>query len=344
MNVTILPSSISQLQLASKHLSLTFAMPLCIFGILGNLINIVVFIDLGNYKHNASSLYIFFKTFCDLLVLIIGLGLRILNHSFRIDFSVQSRLWCKIRVALLEIGVFNSFTCLCLQSIDAYFSSSPSVVLRRKSQVQTARYLLIACSIFWISHQIPYVIFQDLIVIKNKPTCRTINEVFSQYRNYFAVIGFAAVIPVTVISIFGILTYRQLRALNRDRFNMRARRQSLALSHLTKQMTNMTLVHIIIVSLCEIPFAIVQVYSCATERMGKSALHQAREQLIQMIVVTGNYGTFASSFYCYCAASKRFRKQVVEAFTHFQCNGKNQPLSSSETISKVLNPQITTQI
>ncbi len=60
-------------------------------------------------------------------------------------------------------------------------------------------------------------------------------------------------------------------------------------------MTSMTLFQIVIVSVCEIPFAIAQVYTCATEGMTKSALHQAQEQLAQTILVTLNYGTFAVS-------------------------------------------------
>jgi len=294
-NITITTLYISQLQLASRYLSLAFAMPLCIFGVLGNLLNILVFIDLGNYKHNASSLYIFCRSFFDLMALIIGLGLRVLSHGFRIDFSVKSRLWCKIRVFLLEIGVFNSFTCLCLQSVDAYFCSSSSVSLRRKSKVRIARYILIGFLFFWICHQIPYLILQDLVTVKGKPICRTTNTIFAQYRNYFAVVGFGTVIPVTVISIFGFLTYRQLHMPGNIQRGFRTRRNSLALSQLTRQMTSMTLFQIVIVSLCEIPFAIAQVYTCATEGMTKSALHQAQEQLAQMILVTLNYGTFAVS-------------------------------------------------
>ncbi|CAF1291205.1 unnamed protein product [Adineta ricciae] len=346
MNITVNTSSISQFQLASRYLSHTFALPLCIIGILGNLLNVIVFVKLNNYKHNASSFYILCKTFYDLLVLVLGLGLRVLDHSFQVDLSVKSRFWCRIRLALLEFGVFNSLTCLCLQSIDAYFSSSPSVTLRRKSQIQTARYIIFAFACFWFCHQIPSVIFQDLISIKGKPACRTTSKHYSQYRNYFVVIAFSTIIPLIIIGIFGFLTYRQLHAIDSDQHTVVVvHRRSARLSHLTKQITNMILVQIMIVLCCETPFAVVQIYTCATKHMSKSALQQAEEQLIQMVVVTCNYSTFASSFYCYYVASKRFRKQTIEVLTLCPWHRKNQPLSSSsETTGNILNQQLLTQI
>jgi len=150
--------------------------------------------------------------------------------------------------------------------------------------------------IFWVCHQIPYIIFQDLVNVKGMPTCRTINIVFSRYRNYFVVVGISNVIPITVISIFGFLTYRHLRIPKEMSNDTHPRRRSVSLSHLTRQMTNMALFQIVVVSLCQTPFAIAQVYSCATEGMTKTALHQAQEQLAQMIVVTCSYGTFAVGF------------------------------------------------
>jgi hypothetical protein len=98
------------------------------------------------------------------------------------------------------------------------------------------------------------------------------------------------------MSIFGFLTYRRLHVPKEIPKNIpHTRRRSHSLSHLTRQMTNMTLFQIVVVFLFQTPFVITQIYSCATEGMIKTQLHQAQEQLVQMIVVTGSYGTFAVS-------------------------------------------------
>jgi hypothetical protein len=297
-NVTTATQSVLQLQLASKYLSLIFALPLFIVGVLGNLLNILVFITLGNYKHNASSLYVFCKSFFDLTALVIGLGLRVLSHGFRIDFSLRSRPWCKMRGALLEIGVFNSFTCLCLQSIDAFFCSSQSAPLRQKSNIRTARWILTGFLSVWIAHQTPYIILQDLVNVRGTPSCRTTSTIFTQYRNYFVIVVLAAIIPITVMIVFGLLTYRQLHKI--EKINIDCRRGSVSLSHLTRQMTHMTLFQIFIVSLCQAPFVVAQVYSCATESLLKNALRQAQEQVAQMVIVTFSYGTFAVGGIQFC--------------------------------------------
>ena len=289
-NITITSETILQLKLATKHLNLTFALPLCIIGILGNILNIIVFSTLGNYKHNPASLYTFCKSFYDITALTFGLGLRILSRSFGIDFSIKSQIWCKIRVPIFELGIFNSFTCLCLLSIDAFLTTSLSPSLRQKSNIRNARCILIIFLIFWILHNIPYTIFQDLVTANGVPTCRTTNISYYRYRNYFVINGISSITPITIISFFGIRTYRQLRLPIQSC-------RSITLSKLAKQMINMTLLHIIVLPLCHIPFAIAQIYSCATEGIMKSPLHQAREELVQMIVITASYGVFAVSSY-----------------------------------------------
>jgi hypothetical protein len=362
-NSTNITQSILQLQLASKYLNLTFALPLCISGLLGNLINILVFITLGNYKHNASSLYVLCKSFFDLTAVLVGLGLRVFSSSFAIDFTLKSQIWCKLRIPLVEIGIFNSFTCLCLQSIDAFFSSSSSVSWRQKSNVRTARYLLVAFFLFWIGHQVPYVILQDLVDVKGKLVCRTTNTLFAQYRSYFVTVALGNIIPVTMMSVFGFLTYRQLHTSEEINNHCSHRRRSLSLSHLVRQMTNMTLIQVIIVLLCQTPFVIVQVYAYATDGIVKDTLRQAQEQVVQMVAVTLSYGSYAvsslkllykmqsnyyirffqSSFYSYCAASKRFRQQVSDMVKRFISNSKNRALPS-ETISHLAVQQSTIQI
>lgn len=67
-----LASDIAQLQLISQYVSTTVGFIILSFGVVGNLINILTLITLGNFKHNASSLYILAKSFFDLNALFIG--------------------------------------------------------------------------------------------------------------------------------------------------------------------------------------------------------------------------------------------------------------------------------
>ncbi|CAF4129643.1 unnamed protein product [Adineta steineri] len=164
-NNTSITLAIIQLQSAFRYPTLILGFILLISGVLGNILNILVFMKVRNYKNNACSLYMFVRTFIDLYILLAGLTTRILTTGFQIDFTLMNRIWCKIRLGLSNINSESTYTLICLQAIDAFMCSSPSVVVRQKSNIRIARYLAIGTLCFWSIHEIPYFIFQDLIIV-----------------------------------------------------------------------------------------------------------------------------------------------------------------------------------
>lgn len=158
---------ILQLQHVARDLSLTISFIILIGGTIGNLLNIFVFIVSGSYKDNASSLYVMVRSFFDLFVLCFGLGTRILSYGFQIDPTKINQFWCKFRVAIIYIISLVSLTCLCLQSIDAFFCSSRFVVYRRMSNVRMARYSIIISVCIWTIHEVsPISIFNGLLMLQ----------------------------------------------------------------------------------------------------------------------------------------------------------------------------------
>ena len=91
-NNTSIILAIVQLQSAFRYSSLTLGFILLIGGVLGNIVNIIVFIKFGNYKNNACSLYMFVRAFIDLCILLAGLATRILTTGFQIDFTLMNRI------------------------------------------------------------------------------------------------------------------------------------------------------------------------------------------------------------------------------------------------------------
>ncbi|CAF1179757.1 unnamed protein product [Adineta steineri] len=158
-NNTSITLAILQLQTAFRYLSFILGFILLIGGVLGNILNIIAFIKVGNYKNNACSLDMFVRAFIDLYALLAGLATRILATGFQIDFTLMNRIWCKTRVGFLDINSQSTYTLICLQAIGAFMCSSPSVVLRQKSTIQIARYLIVGTLCFWFIHEIPYFIF-----------------------------------------------------------------------------------------------------------------------------------------------------------------------------------------
>ncbi|CAF0992110.1 unnamed protein product [Adineta steineri] len=307
-NNTSITLAILQIQSAFRYPSLILGFILLIGGVLGNILNIIFFIKLGNYKINACSLYMFVRTFLDLYVLLTGLTTRILATGFRIDFTLMNRIWCKTRLGFTDITDESTYTLICLQSIDAFMCSSPSVAVRQKSNIRIAPYLIISTLCFWFLHEIPYFIFQDLVIVGGTPMCITTNTIFVQYRSYFVYLGIFTTIPIIVISIFGFLTVRHMKTIGVTR----------TLSSLTKQTINMALFQIFAVLVFNGPYTAWSIYLIVTSNVVKDTYRRAVEQLIASFASTYSYGPYASSFYCYCL-SKRFRKQLIVSLKELIC-------------------------
>ncbi|CAF3987276.1 unnamed protein product [Adineta steineri] len=273
--------AILQLQLISQRLNLTVGFILLISGIVGNLLNIFVFLNSGNYKNNACSLYVIVRSFFDLIVVGFGLGTRILSYNFQIDLTNISRIWCKLRVALIYATCLVSLTCICLQSIDAYLSSSRHVAYRRMSNVRIARYLIAGSICIWILHEVPYVYFQDLVDVAGILVCLSTNANYAWYHNYFVIIGLWTIIPITIIIVFGFLSYIHLRERH-------------ALLDLTRQMINMTLFQSASVFIFQVPSEIAVAYFLATANVNVNAYYRARNQLIQLFLSNYGYGTYVT--------------------------------------------------
>ena len=313
-----------QLQLISQYLSITLCFIIFIAGTIGNLLNILIFVNLKNYRHNPCSLYMLAGSITDTIFAVIGLVTRALSDGFQIDFTVRSQVWCKLRPYILITSSLCTFSFIWLQSIDAYFASSRSPIWRQKSNVRTARYFIIAFIFFWILHNLPYLFFENLIGSSNGalPKCVITNTVFYQYHTYFLNLGVTLIFSLMIITVFGFLTYRNLRALQV--------RELHSLSSLTKQMIRMVLAQTIIVFLCQGSYTITQTYFLATASLVKSDSLRAKEKVVTTIfsvyiyvIHTVNnfyviknllycfHSLFQSAFYCYYLSSERFREQAA---------------------------------
>ncbi|CAF0997608.1 unnamed protein product [Adineta steineri] len=299
-NNTSISLAILQLQSAFRYPNLILGFILLIGGVLGNILNIIVFIKVPNYKNNSCSLYMFIRTFLDLYILLVGVTTRILATGFQMDFTVMNRIWCKARSGFIDINTQSTYTLICLQAIDAFICSSSSVVVRQKSNIRVARCLIVGTVCFWCIHEIPYFIFQDLVIVGGTPMCITTNTIYAQYRSYIVILGILTIIPIIVISIFGFFTVRHMKTIGVKRL----------LSSFTRQTISMALFQILAVLVFTSLFAASQIYSIITANVAKGSYRRAVEQLITSFIATYGYGPYASSFYCYCL-SKRFRNQLI---------------------------------
>ncbi len=283
-------SFIIELQFISRCLSLSSGFFLFVTGIVGNCLNVVTFFSMGHYKHNPCSLYMLAKALLELNALLVGLGTRILAAGFQIDWAVINRPWCTIRRCWITMNNVISFSLLAMQSIDIYLCSSSSAILRQKSNIIYARRIVIGILVLGFLHSLPFVFYQKLIVsATGVAACNTINATYNQYQLYFINLCLYVVIPVTVISIFGLLTYRNVHLANRQR------QQRRILSNIVRQMIRMSLYNIVIVILFVTPYGIIQLYLLLTSGLAKTASRVAQEQIVSTFSTIYFYGAFSVS-------------------------------------------------
>ncbi|CAF0811156.1 unnamed protein product [Adineta steineri] len=282
-NNTSITLAILQLQSDFRYPNLILGFILFISGVLGNILNIIIFIKFGNFKNNACSFYMFVRSFLDINVLLAGLATRIFAAGFQMDFTLMNRIWCKTRTGFLDVSIISTYTLICLQAIDTFICSSPSVAVRQKSNIRIAQYLVIGTPWFWFIHEIPYFIFQDLVIVGGTPMCITTNAIYAQYRSYFVFLCIFTTIPITVISIFGFLTVRHMKTIGVTRL----------LSSLTRQTISMALYQIFAVLVFNGPYTAWTMYSVITTNVAKDSYRRAVEQLINSFALNYFYGPYA---------------------------------------------------
>jgi hypothetical protein len=274
----------SQPQLLSQYLSLTVGFVILIVGIIGDCLYILIFLTFGNYQRSACSQYMLAGSLFDLLFLLIGLITRILGQGFNLDFTLTSRVWCKLRPSLLEIISLCSFTCLCLQSIDVFFYTSRSATMRQRSNVKISRFLLIGLVFFWTVHELPAFIFQDLVFVNGIPTCLLTNAVYLFYHTYISAVLLSIGVPIAVILVCVFCIYQNLHSL--------APGERHSMSVFSRQMTRMALFQIAIVLVFQCPYGVATAYFIGTTNLVKSSDRQLQDKLTQAFFNIYVYGLY----------------------------------------------------
>ncbi|CAF1660284.1 unnamed protein product [Adineta ricciae] len=200
----------------------------------------------------------------------INLTFRILNVGYNIDLIDKSNAWCKVRQYFLLVPAVVSTTISCLATIDQYLATSSSVDLRRHSQIKWAHRITVIMLIFWCAHGIPVFLFYDLSPVTK--TCTNMNAAYDIYRLVY-LIGIICIIPVSIMILFGCLTYR----------NVQQRLKCIEL-HIDQQIIKMTLIHVILVIVSLLPYGIFNIYILITSSVVKDVDRQVKEYLATSIL------------------------------------------------------------
>lgn len=263
-------------------------------GVLGGILNILVFLSLKTFRENSCAFYLTVMSFVNLGQLFTGLLTRIVISGFDIDWTLTSVVYCKFRSFFLQFCISTSFSCICLATIDQFLATCSNRRWQQYCHIRVAQVLTGLFITIWILHGIPYLLYYQHIVLpnSNRVLCATAIQALQTYSYYIYSIFFVGAFPIIVTIVFGSLAYRNVR-------QMRYRTVPLVRRELEKQLTMMILIQGFFNVWFLIPYVVTSVLAFTT--------YLTRDAAISTVLFFANNVTLliyylyftVRSFYCF---------------------------------------------
>jgi len=278
-----------------------------VFGTIGNLLNIYVFTiwcrqnkSSNRYCTSNSSLYLLVSSISNLLVILYPLLTRILLDGYKYDITAENVFFvCNLRYYILHTFDLISLSCICLATFDRYLITSREARLRQlnptKKRTKLILFFLICLFGF---HSIPILKYYD---VSERGYCIIISPIYLYYYLYTFQILLHGFIPIIFLSIFGTLTFKQLRIISK-------RKSPCQNFQSDKQLSRMLLMISLAIILSSIPYCIEQSYYVLFNENNRQ-----QTSLFFLYHVTCSilfYTNPVSSFYIYYISTRNFRMQV----------------------------------
>jgi len=299
-----------------------------IFGLVGNILSICVFtmwcypqkrrnnINNNDVRTRNSPLYLLASSCANFIEIVYPVLTRIIFDGFQHPKTKDNEFsTCKFRYYVLHTSDLISLTCICLATLDQYFISSREVRLRRLSTTNQQTKLIILSIICLIGlHNIPISIYY---IVSESDNCVISSRIYLYYYLFIIQIFFHGIFPICFLSIFGFLTYKQLKII----------RQGNNLEHYNsdKQLSRMLFLLCIAILISSIPYSIENLYSVITLNFSQEFSSYA---LLFYYISAMLFFTHAVlSFYIFFISTPNFRKQLKKIL---QCKISTRNLANNQ--------------
>ena len=251
MSTSLLP--VIQTELNRYGLSL-----ILILGIIGNSWIIIIF---RQHRQKSCSMYLLWASVINNLYLLFAIPPTIYTLSYG-DLNSRSVIYCKLRFYLTHTLGQTARYFLILACIDRFILTTNTVRFRYLIQPSTARYFMILIFLFW--HIFPIHI-PVLTTIANG-RCSQFGLYYIVY--YVYVIVFVCFIPMILMTIFGYLTYYNMRQLHRRVQPIRTREDFRTIENRDRDLLRMVLAEVIIHLLTTIGYPVILLEVAITTYLG----------------------------------------------------------------------------
>ena len=280
-----------------SHFTIYGGSVLFFFGFFGNLVTIHL---LRPTRHTPVTFILIVLSAANCTSLVVGLLNRVVVASVGSDPTLLSPVWCKLRVYIGQTSVLFCQSCACLASINSFLSSCRRVRWRRLVTKTICRRSILAMALLWLLHGLFNPLLTELIIVPGRtPTCSLTSAVALNYTGFFLRPVLIGIFPISMLSTFAILTYRNLsRMKHKRRFEQQI-------------LSKMLFFQIIAYVLGTAPYASFYLYQSITAALWtKSTREKTRDNLALDFINIIFYMPQSSPFYVYYLSSAFFRRQV----------------------------------
>ncbi|CAF1051091.1 unnamed protein product [Adineta ricciae] len=289
----------------SQQIIIYLGIPMFIAGLIGNALNLIVFLSLRTFRENSCAFYLIVMSIVSIGQLLASFLSRIMISGFGIDWTLQSVFYCKFRIYLGSACTLITFTCICLATVDQYFATCSNPLWRSFNNIKVAHRTSVSFIVIWMLYSVPYLIYYDHVQSSatGKFSCISTNVVFQDYNIKGYTLVFIGFLPIFIDVLFALLAYHNVR-------NLSYRMVPLVRRELDKQMTTIVLMQAICIVFVSIPYLIVNILSLDNNiRQNPSASEIL--QFATTLALCIYYLNFSSQFYVYTCVSSRFRQQLI---------------------------------
>ncbi|CAF4193559.1 unnamed protein product [Rotaria sp. Silwood2] len=313
-NATI--SYIAKLQYISGQLSLYMSVVILVSGLIGNLLNCLVFTQ-QSLRSRPCVIYFLVASILNLIIIFSGVAPR----AFQIFFMIPDRTetvstLCKLRLVVLFTMRTISSWLLTLASMDRYLISSPHANRRQMSNLKNAYLWILIVSIISVLvwAEAGYCFDANMVGTPQKcyaksDACRIFNDLAQSL--------ITTIIPSIVMLVIGLFTISNIRQVHRigpssvgmsNNNNARRNRKD------ETSLTVMLIAQVILLTIFTLPQAGQKFYLTYTFYQTKSSTQRALESLVFNFVLLLTYGPNCIPFYLYTITGRVFRETLFKLF------------------------------
>jgi hypothetical protein len=253
-------SLIASYAFASQQLTIYGGTLIFIAGVLGGLLNTIVFLSLRVFRQSSCAFYLTIMSALNIGFLFFGILPRIITAIYNTDATQTSLFYCKFKSYFSTSCITIALTCFCLATFDQYCATCSRPRFQQWCNIKLAQRLVIIFTIIWVLHATPYLFlfYHSVSPVTGQVSCTMTNTIYIQYRAYVNVLILFGFLPVCIVMLFGCMAYINEHQLAHYTLPI-VRRE------LDKQLTTMVLAQVVAHCFAIIPYTIMYAVQLNTD-------------------------------------------------------------------------------